>query len=182
MSNDPTYSNIPLLITFLKTHKRAYLGDDVSGSSDLTETNGAAGASAEVGKEELVPAALQVKFRELFQAYFSTASRALVKGQTVRFPSPPLRPLRQTIRSPVCPPASGIQKLLEQDKKNYEAYIKAGEIFEDRQNAYERMTKAVEKLQAGVQRYVALSATHFRDSLVPLISGTSFVPPAWQTC
>lgn len=46
------------------------------------------------------------------------------------------------------------QKLLEQDKKNYEAYIKAGEIFEDRQNAYERMTKAVEKLQAGVQRSV----------------------------
>lgn len=45
-----------------------------------------------------------------------------------------------------------IQKLLEQDKKNYEAYIKAGEIFEDRQNAYERMTKAVEKLHAGVQR------------------------------
>jgi regulator of nonsense transcripts 2 len=41
--------------------------------------------------------------------------------------------------------------LLEQDKKNQEAYIKAGEIFEDRQHAYERMIKAVEKLQAGVQ-------------------------------
>jgi regulator of nonsense transcripts 2 len=49
-----------------------------------------------------------------------------------------------------------LQKLLEQDKKNYEAYIKAGEIFEDRQNAYERMTKAVEKLQTGVQRSVGL--------------------------
>jgi len=41
--------------------------------------------------------------------------------------------------------------LLEQDKKNQEAYIKAGEIFEDRQHAYERMIKAVEKLQGGVQ-------------------------------
>ncbi|KAJ9123167.1 hypothetical protein QFC22_001360 [Naganishia vaughanmartiniae] len=110
MSNDPTYSNIPLLVTFLKTYKRAYLGDD----------NDVGGG----GMEELVPPALQSKFRESFEAYFAVASKALVKGQT---------------------------KLLEQDKKNYEAYIKAGEIFEDRQNAYERMTKAVEKLQAGVQ-------------------------------
>jgi regulator of nonsense transcripts 2 len=44
-----------------------------------------------------------------------------------------------------------LQKLLEQDKRNQEAYIKAGEIFEDRQHAYERMVKAVEKLQNGVQ-------------------------------
>jgi regulator of nonsense transcripts 2 len=40
---------------------------------------------------------------------------------------------------------------LEQDKRNQEAYIKAGEIFEDRQHAYEKMIKAVEKLQSGVQ-------------------------------
>ncbi|KAJ9104356.1 hypothetical protein QFC19_003998 [Naganishia cerealis] len=114
MSNDPTYSNIPLLVTFLKTYKRAYLGDDAV--TDIAE--------ASESTQELVPVTLQAKFRELFHAYFNTASKALVKGQT---------------------------KLLEQDKKNYEAYIKAGEIFEDRQNAYERMTKAVEKLQAGVQ-------------------------------
>lgn len=44
-----------------------------------------------------------------------------------------------------------IQKLLEQDKRNHEAYIKSGEIFEDRQHAYERMTRAVERLTAGVQ-------------------------------
>jgi regulator of nonsense transcripts 2 len=41
--------------------------------------------------------------------------------------------------------------LLEQDKRNHEAYIKSGEIFEDRQQAYEKMTKAVERLTAGVQ-------------------------------
>jgi regulator of nonsense transcripts 2 len=42
--------------------------------------------------------------------------------------------------------------MLEQDRRNHEAYIKSGEIFEDRQQAYEKMTKAVEKLQVGVQR------------------------------
>lgn len=41
--------------------------------------------------------------------------------------------------------------MLEQDKRNHEAYIKSGEIFEDRQQAYEKMTKAVERLTAGVQ-------------------------------
>ncbi|BEI85184.1 hypothetical protein CcaverHIS002_0505850 [Cutaneotrichosporon cavernicola] len=37
------------------------------------------------------------------------------------------------------------------DKRNHEAYIKSGEIFEDRQHAYERMTRAVERLTTGVQ-------------------------------
>jgi hypothetical protein len=76
MSNDPTYSNIPLLVTFLKTYKRAYLGDSEAETDDAAVT---------VDKGELVPPALQAKFRELFNAYFGTASRALVKGQTVRF-------------------------------------------------------------------------------------------------
>ena len=42
--------------------------------------------------------------------------------------------------------------MLEQDKRNHEAYIKSGEIFEDRQHAYERMTRAVERLTVGVQQ------------------------------
>jgi regulator of nonsense transcripts 2 len=40
---------------------------------------------------------------------------------------------------------------LDQDRRNHEAYIKSGEIFEDRQHAYEKMTKVVEKLTTGVQ-------------------------------
>jgi hypothetical protein len=73
MSGDPTYSNIPLLITFLKSYKRAYLGD--SALPELAAANGS--------HHELVPPEMQNKFRQLFEAYFSTASKALVKGQTV---------------------------------------------------------------------------------------------------
>lgn len=73
MSGDPTYSNIPLLITFLKSYKRAYLGD--AALPDLAVANGT--------HHELVPPELQSKFRQLFETYFSTASKALVKGQTV---------------------------------------------------------------------------------------------------
>lgn len=112
MTNDPQYNNIPLLITFLKSYKRPYLGPSLAegpivGSSD-----------------ELVPVDVQSDFTKLFEAYFDKASKALVKGHS---------------------------RLLEQGKRNHEAYIKSGEIFEDRQNAYERMAKAVEKLSNGVQ-------------------------------
>ncbi|WVR08877.1 hypothetical protein IAU60_005936 [Kwoniella sp. DSM 27419] len=73
---------------------------------------------------DLVPVEIQKKMRELFEGYFNAASKTLVKGQI---------------------------KLLEQDKRNHEAYIKSGEIFEDRQQAYEKMIKAVERLTTGVQ-------------------------------
>ena len=44
-----------------------------------------------------------------------------------------------------------VQRLQEQDRKNHEAYIRSGEIFEDRQQAYEKMTKGYEKLLASCQ-------------------------------
>ncbi|RXK37451.1 hypothetical protein M231_05274 [Tremella mesenterica] len=81
--------------------------------------------------EDLVPAESQKNIRDLFQTYFNNASKTLVKGQL---------------------------KLLEQDKRNHEAYIRSGEIFEDRQHAYERMAKAVERLTTGVQTMADLLA------------------------
>jgi regulator of nonsense transcripts 2 len=47
-----------------------------------------------------------------------------------------------------------MQRLQEQDRRNHEAYIRSGEIFEDRQQAYEKMTKSYEKLLASSQTYV----------------------------
>jgi len=44
--------------------------------------------------------------------------------------------------------------LQEQDRRNHEAYIRSGEIFEDRQQAYEKMTKSYEKLLASSQTCV----------------------------
>jgi hypothetical protein len=76
MSEDPLYSNIPLLITFLKSYKRAYLGLDEQGET-------VAVAKAESEDEELVPLPFRERFRNVFQDYFKTAGKALVKGQTV---------------------------------------------------------------------------------------------------
>ncbi|WVQ81313.1 hypothetical protein IAT38_003436 [Cryptococcus sp. DSM 104549] len=128
MTNDPQYSNLPLLSTFLKYFGRAYLGPNPTPAGK--EANGQAADSdtkrdeLPEGVNELVPVDVQKKMRELFDNYFSTASKTLVKGQI---------------------------KLLEQDKRNHEAYIKSGEIFEDRQQAYEKMIRAIERLTTGVQ-------------------------------
>lgn len=124
MTGDPQYSNLPLITTFLKYFGRAYLGDNpvLSKAAD-----GAKEDEVETLPEnvtELVPPEIQKQMWQLFVNYFNTASKTLVKGQL---------------------------KLLEQDKRNHEAYIKSGEIFEDRQQAYEKMTRAVERLTTGVQ-------------------------------
>ncbi|KAL7421122.1 mRNA decay protein [Cryptotrichosporon argae] len=107
--------------------------------------------------DELVPVEIQKKMRELFVAYFDGASKTLVKGQL---------------------------RMLEQDRKNHEAYIKSGEIFEDRQHAYERMTRAVERLTTGVNGLAELlglqppvlptAASLAKSSLQIVDSGSSF--------
>jgi hypothetical protein len=72
MSNDPQYSNIPLLVTFLKSYKRAYLGMDEQEDSQSTPSG-----------QELVSADYREKFRTAFETYYKTAGKALVKGYTV---------------------------------------------------------------------------------------------------
>jgi hypothetical protein len=73
MSNDPQYSNIPLLTTFLKSFQRPYLGAE-SLSLEMAMTN---------EEDELVPASYREKFRKVFTDYFKAASKVLVKGHTV---------------------------------------------------------------------------------------------------
>ncbi|WWC90992.1 uncharacterized protein L201_005931 [Kwoniella dendrophila CBS 6074] len=126
MTGDTQYTNLPLLTTFLKYFGRAYLGPNAP-SAKIGQVNG--GESSDVdhlpeNTTEMIPVEVQKKMRELFEGYFNAASKTLVKGQI---------------------------KLLEQDRRNHEAYIKSGEIFEDRQQAYEKMIKAVERLTTGVQ-------------------------------
>ncbi|CCO28957.1 Regulator of nonsense transcripts 2 AltName: Full=Nonsense mRNA reducing factor 2 [Rhizoctonia solani AG-1 IB] len=72
-------------------------------------------------------------------------------------------------------------RLQDQDRRNHEAYIKSGEIFEDRQQAYEKMTKSYEKLLASCQSLSDLlylpmphlpSASQKNDSIL-LLDGSS---------
>jgi len=50
------------------------------------------------------------------------------------------------------------QRLQDQDKRNHEAYIRSGDIFEDRQQSYERMTKTFERMHELGKRWVRRAA------------------------
>ncbi|PWN29554.1 ARM repeat-containing protein [Jaminaea rosea] len=76
--------------------------------------------AGEAAHEELIlPPATSAKFRKLCETYFTTLSKRIVTEH---------------------------QRLQEQDRKNHEAYIKSGDIFEDRQQRYEKMTKSFERV------------------------------------
>jgi regulator of nonsense transcripts 2 len=85
MSGDAQYANLPLLSTFLKHFNRAYLGPPEKSAEDQASGHGATGTSPDLPDEvsELMPVGLQKEFREMFVAYFTTASKTLVKGHLV---------------------------------------------------------------------------------------------------
>ncbi|THH26707.1 hypothetical protein EUX98_g7481 [Antrodiella citrinella] len=138
LSNDPTLSSLPLLSTFLKSYSFPYLGiappsntkqvassTEVGTLSEVT-TKDANGAFPPLSKEEdeLVEKEIRDRFKKMCEGYFDNVSKKLVIEHN---------------------------RLQEQDRRNHEAYIRSGEIFEDRQQAYEKMTKGYEKLLASCQ-------------------------------
>lgn len=133
LSNDPSLSSLPLLSTFLKSYGRPYLGltpshgklmpGDAEPSRVTDEATNAATAAFDEG-EGLVEQDVRERFKRMCEGYFENVARKLSIEH---------------------------KRLQEQDRRNHEAYIRSGEIFEDRQQAYERMTKGYEKLFASCQ-------------------------------
>lgn len=137
LSNDPTLSSLPLLSIFLKSYSRPYLGltppqskqisaETEPGTLSSTTTNAAQGEFPTLLHEdkELVEQEIRDRFKRMCEGYFDSVSKKL------------------TIEH---------KRLQDQDRRNHEAYIRSGEIFEDRQQAYEKMTKGYEKLLASCQ-------------------------------
>lgn len=138
LSNDPSLSSLPLLATFLKSYARPFLGlTSPTGSkqisegaepgtvSDATAANGTSTASPPIREEdELIEKEVREKFKRTCEVYYENVSKKLVIEH---------------------------KRLQEQDRRNHEAYIRSGEIFEDRQQAYEKMAKGHEKLLSGCQ-------------------------------
>ena len=166
LSNDPTLSSLPLLLAFLKSYSRPYLGivppqssKQISASSEpgtlseaaseeAAQANSSAPAPTDEG-EELVEKEIRDRFKKMCEGYFDNVAKKLVIEHNVSL----------RIMLTVTADSAWKQRLQEQDRKNHEAYIRSGEIFEDRQQAYEKMTKSYEKLLASCQRCVCCVAT-----------------------
>ncbi|KAL5523773.1 hypothetical protein ACEPAG_7946 [Sanghuangporus baumii] len=168
LSNDPTLSSLPLLSTFLKSYARPYLGiipstpskaqipENILTGSLASETSQNAALFPRLGadneEDELVEKDTRSRFKRMCEGYFESVSKKLVIEH---------------------------KRLQEQDRKNHEAYIRSGEIFEDRQQSYERMTRSYEKLLSSCQTLSELlnlpvptlpSATQKKDAII-LASG-----------
>ncbi|KAG1716634.1 hypothetical protein ID866_512 [Astraeus odoratus] len=137
LSNDPTLSSLPLLSTFLKSYSRPYLGlvppspKPISSDAEPGTLSSVAAGDVQSApslllneEEELVEREMRDRFRRMCEGYFESVAKKLVIEH---------------------------KRLQEQDRRNHEAYIRSGEIFEDRQQAYEKMTKGYEKLLASCQ-------------------------------
>ncbi|KAF5393301.1 hypothetical protein D9757_000666 [Collybiopsis confluens] len=137
LSNDPSLSSLPLLATFLKSYATPYLGLAPTNAftrqiSAETEPGSLSASQNEDPSsivtneaDQLVEKDIRDRFRRMCEGYFENVCKKLVMEHT---------------------------RLKEQDRRNHEAYIRSGEIFEDRQQAYEKMTKGYEKLLANCQQ------------------------------
>lgn len=165
LGHDRDHTNLPLLVTFVKTFSWDILGtsgagtedrkdDGVNGglraensehtATDKGENNGLEGAkngttgsdeagpgasdgspnAAESDESPIAPPELQDKFKNILTRYFEDVKGHLVRDQ---------------------------KAISSQSRRNAEAYVKSGEVFEDRQSHFEKQVKAQERLVSNAQ-------------------------------
>lgn len=142
LGHDKEHINLPLVVLFVKSFGWDILGIHSAGAEGRksVEANGTVAGGSETGYQSsadeetvtltsaddspLTSQALQQRFRNVLDRYFEDVKIHLVKDQ-------------KTINT--------------QARRNAEAYVKSGEVFEDRQANYEKQVKAQEKLIADAQ-------------------------------
>lgn len=143
LGHDSDHTNLPLVVQFVKNFGWDILGIKSPGEGRKSvKVNGALVASLEPGysssaDEEnngttrvvaddppLTSVELRQRFRNILDRYFEDVKVHLIKDQ---------------------------KAIIAQARRNAEAYVKSGEVFEDRQANYEKLLKAQEKLLGDAQ-------------------------------
>jgi regulator of nonsense transcripts 2 len=139
LGQDREHVNLPLVVLFVKTFAWDILGSEPtkSESRQSVAENGAAttnghGESATTTENDdgaspdppLTPPAMQERFKNILLRYFEDVKAHIVRDQ---------------------------ERLSAQGRRNAEAYVKSGEVFEDRQTSHEKALKAQEKLVTSAQ-------------------------------
>lgn len=142
LGHDREHANLPLAVLFVKSFSWDILGvkppeegrktveadgtttttaAPEAGPGDEAATNGAAAMDDD---PPLISEKLQLRFKNILTRYLEDVKAHVVRDQ---------------------------KQLAAQSRKNAEAYVKSGEIFEDRQANFEKQSKAHEKLVANTQ-------------------------------
>lgn len=144
LGHDREHTNLPLLVIFVKAFSWDILGVKEAGSEGrkIVEedgatrvTNGAAEEGDEDSSEEaprvnstedppLASSELQERFRNILKRYFEDVKAHIIRDQ---------------------------KSIGKQARKDAEAYVKSGQVFEDRQANYEKAVKAQERLVSNAQ-------------------------------
>ena len=143
LGHDREHTNLPLAVLFVKTFgwevlgikSTAEEGKRTARADEATEetvkecfedgSDGELGPKSSTADDELlVPQSLRQRFRNVLSRYLEDVKSQVVRDQ---------------------------RALNSQSRRNAEAYVKSGEIFEDRQANFEKQAKAQEKLIASTQ-------------------------------
>ena len=143
LGHDREHTNLTLAVLFVKSFGWEILGissaggegkktvlangittDHVKDSYEDGSGNESVNSGAAVDDESLVNPALQERFKNVLARYTEDVKKQVIRDQ---------------------------KSLNAQSRRNQEAYVKSGEIFEDRQTNFEKQAKAQEKLIASTQ-------------------------------
>jgi regulator of nonsense transcripts 2 len=137
LGHDREHVNLPLLVVFVKAFSWDVLGVRAAGSEGrkTVEEDGVTKAGNGTEEQEgepapgsedpaFTPPELQERFRNVLKRYFEDVKSHLIRDQ---------------------------KAIYAQSRKNAEAYVKSGEVFEDRQANFEKQVKAQERLVANAQ-------------------------------
>lgn len=142
LGHDKEHINLPLVVLFVKSFAWDVLGIKATGPEGRKrpEINGTTAAGSEAGylssAEEdatfaitaddppLTAPELQQRFKNVLDRYFEDLKVHMIKDQ---------------------------KTITAQARRNAEAYVKSGEVFEDRQANHDKLMKAQEKLVANAQ-------------------------------
>jgi regulator of nonsense transcripts 2 len=138
LGHDRDHSNLPLLVVFVKAFSWDVLGvksttpetrrgvaeDGTSKDDELMLDDEAEPENKAPNETPFTSPELQERFRNVLSRYFDDVKLHLIRDQ---------------------------KAIAAQQRRNAEAYVKSGEVFEDRQSSFEKQVKAQERLIASAQ-------------------------------
>jgi regulator of nonsense transcripts 2 len=139
LGHDREHVNLPIVVLFVKTFSWDVLGVHVQSEKSIIDDA--------LSKEDTVPIEssegpsitapeVQQRFKNILTRYFDDVKIHLVRDQ---------------------------KSLSAQEKRNAEAYVRSGEVFEDRQASFEKQSKAQEKLLANAQTLAEILSLEMPD-------------------
>lgn len=137
LGHDRSHTNLPLAVLFVKSFSWDVLGvkaaeegrkavdaDGATSTSGPADTASGEDAGAAENDPPLTPEKVRSRFKSILTRYLEDVKAHVVRDQ---------------------------KALANQSRRNAEAYVKSGEIFEDRQANFEKQSKSLEKLISSTQ-------------------------------